>query len=328
MPWFKVDDGFHSHPKVIDLSLEAIGAWTLAGAWCAQYLTDGHITPRQLAKAGGDQSHAAELVGAGLWHETEAGWQFANWSEYQPTKESVESKREAETSGAARGNHARWHVGRGVVSPDCEFCQSQSGRSPNPESGPRSGTRSGARSSPESGKGESSRPGPTRPDPEEEHVATSDEVDDDAPTIDPNDRDDVRAALDYLDEKIREVDPEAKLPSRTKANADAARLLIDKDGRTVDQIKAAADYALDTEFWRPNIRSMSKLRAKYETLRAQAQRDQKQGPRHASGPVTAQERRRQLGAERHERIVSGEFQPGRPPIDEDALWAPRQIEEA
>lgn len=43
MPDFRVDDGFGNHPKTVGLSLEAIGLWTLAGAWSMRYLTDGHV---------------------------------------------------------------------------------------------------------------------------------------------------------------------------------------------------------------------------------------------------------------------------------------------
>ncbi|MGC8035713.1 hypothetical protein ACP3WA_26775, partial [Salmonella enterica] len=72
---------------------------------------------------------------------------------------------------------------------------------------------------------------------------------------------------------------------------------------------------------RPNIRSMSKLRAKYDTLRGHAQRSR-------AGTPSAAERQYQISAERHERITQGQFGP-RPEIENDpALWMPRQIEEA
>lgn len=96
MPWFKVDDGFHGHPKVVELSLEAVGAWTLAGSWCASYLTDGEIGLRSLQRLGGGKEQAVELVEAGLWLEPAPGtYQFKDWEDYQPLKESVEAEREA-----------------------------------------------------------------------------------------------------------------------------------------------------------------------------------------------------------------------------------------
>ena len=49
------------------------------------------------------------------------------------------------------------------------------------------------------------------------------------------------------------------------------RLLIDKDGRNVEQIKAAIDFATNDEFWRSNILSASTLRKQYDRLRMKAQ---------------------------------------------------------
>lgn len=96
MPWFKVDDGFHGHPKVMDLSLEAVGLWTLAGTWCANYLTDGEIPMKVIKRLGGAKKHAKELVVSGLWTEKAPEiYQFCGWNEYQPTKNDVEAEREA-----------------------------------------------------------------------------------------------------------------------------------------------------------------------------------------------------------------------------------------
>jgi hypothetical protein len=93
MPWFKVDDGFHGHPKVMDLSLPSVGLWTLAGSWCAKYLTDGYVPSKTLPRLGGTVGQAEELHGAGLWEPAEGGWQFKDWADYQPSKAEVEAER-------------------------------------------------------------------------------------------------------------------------------------------------------------------------------------------------------------------------------------------
>lgn len=100
MPWFKVDDAFHSHPKVMELSVEAVGLWTLAGTWCANYLTDGVIKESVLHRFGRTSANVrelcAELVEADLWDEiTDGVYQYRNWAEYQPVKDDVEAEREA-----------------------------------------------------------------------------------------------------------------------------------------------------------------------------------------------------------------------------------------
>jgi hypothetical protein len=95
VPWFKVDDGFHGHPKVMDLSLEAVGLWSLAGSWCAKYLTDGFVPEKTIRRLGGGPDVAMELLTAGLWEAQNGGWQFKDWTDYQPSKVEVEAERQA-----------------------------------------------------------------------------------------------------------------------------------------------------------------------------------------------------------------------------------------
>lgn len=108
MTWFRVDDSFYDHPKVLAIPprqrANAIALWLMAGSWCARHLTDGHV-PRSAHVAAEFMPSRARVAAAsalcrcGLWAETSSGYQFANWHEYQPTRQAVESKRE---SGAAR----------------------------------------------------------------------------------------------------------------------------------------------------------------------------------------------------------------------------------
>lgn len=110
MPWFKVDDGFYDHPKVLELDMAARGLWVMAGAYCARHLTDGVITGRQIRVIGGTQKQAEKLVAAGLWSADDAPpsvrrYAFNDWREFQPTREDVLSKRreDAERKRLARG---------------------------------------------------------------------------------------------------------------------------------------------------------------------------------------------------------------------------------
>lgn len=95
MPWFKVDDGFHGHPKVVELSLGAVGLWTLAGSWCAKYLTDGLVPEKTVTRLGGNIGQANELVSVALWSLERDGYAFKDWKDYQPLKEDVEAERAA-----------------------------------------------------------------------------------------------------------------------------------------------------------------------------------------------------------------------------------------
>ncbi len=82
--------------------------------------------------------------------------------------------------------------------------------------------------------------------------------------------------LDVLDSEI--IRNGGKPKPRAKRNVEAARLMLDRDGYTVDQIERAIRWAQGDEFWRTNILSMSKLREKYETLRLAAQRGKAKAP--------------------------------------------------
>lgn len=69
MSWFKIDDGFHCHPKVFAAGTPAIGLYVRCGSWAAQQVTDG-VIPKQIAKLYGTPRMIKALVDAGLWHQS------------------------------------------------------------------------------------------------------------------------------------------------------------------------------------------------------------------------------------------------------------------
>lgn len=94
MTWFKIDDGFWSHPKTAALSGDAVALWVRAGAYSCQHLTDGYVPAHVLRLVGGDEKTAQELCNVGLWKTRKDGWKFHDWSEYQETSETVKTRRE------------------------------------------------------------------------------------------------------------------------------------------------------------------------------------------------------------------------------------------
>jgi len=95
MAWFKVDDHFWSHPKTASLSDAATALWLRAGSWSAGHLTDGRVPVSMLRFFRARRRSADELVTAGLWSLDGETFVFHAWADYQPSKEQVESKREA-----------------------------------------------------------------------------------------------------------------------------------------------------------------------------------------------------------------------------------------
>lgn len=100
MSWFKVDDHFYSHQKVLALPrtvrAAAIGTWTLTGTWSAAHQTDGKIPTHMLDELGASTEGAEALVEARLWRRTKAGFQFVNWAQFQPTRAQADAKHASE----------------------------------------------------------------------------------------------------------------------------------------------------------------------------------------------------------------------------------------
>lgn len=118
MTWFKVDDGLALHPKAIEAGNSALGLWVRAGAWCASQLTDGRLPGAMLAPLGGRARDADRLVKAGLWWQTENGYEFRDWTDYQPTRVQVRAERDAAKERQRRHREQRNNgVTDGVTTP-------------------------------------------------------------------------------------------------------------------------------------------------------------------------------------------------------------------
>jgi len=81
-------------------------------------------------------------------------------------------------------------------------------------------------------------------------------------------REDVEKLCNHLRDRI--IENGSNPPAITKQWRDSARLLIDKDNRTFDQVMTCIDWCQSDEFWRGNIMSMPKLRSQYDQLRLAA----------------------------------------------------------
>lgn len=111
---FRVHDGFPHHPKVVGLSLEAIGLWTLAGCWCARYLTDGYIPVEAMRDYTKRRTGPlAELVERHLLREIEGGYLFVDWLQYQRSRAEMEK-----SASHNRTRQARFRTKQRDVDPD------------------------------------------------------------------------------------------------------------------------------------------------------------------------------------------------------------------
>lgn len=140
MPWFKVDDSFHDHPKVLEASDAAVALWVRAGTWSARNLMNGFVPSALLARVGGDRDSAEELVHCGLWERSRGGYQFHDWSDYQPDAEEErvkrEQKREAGRKGGVNSGKSRSKTGsRNEAAASGSAWQADEAPNPNPTQG-------------------------------------------------------------------------------------------------------------------------------------------------------------------------------------------------
>lgn len=106
MPWFKVDDTLHGHPKARRAGRSAMGLWALAGSYCMAYKLDGHVDREWVSTHRGGPKDADALVAANFWHgrghvcddcpqpNDPNGWVFHDWLHSQPSAEEIEKDRE------------------------------------------------------------------------------------------------------------------------------------------------------------------------------------------------------------------------------------------
>lgn len=83
-------------------------------------------------------------------------------------------------------------------------------------------------------------------------------------------RADVEEVCNYLAAKLK---ADGGRPTINKTWRTQARLLIDKDKRTVKEIKDVIDWAKSDSFWKSNIMSVESLRKQFDRLRIRAQED-------------------------------------------------------
>lgn len=105
MPWFKVDDRAHGHPKVMAAGTAAYGLWARCGSYSAEHLTNGHV-PKTVARMYGTPAMARRLVDAGLWHghghdcprcdqPAKGDYVMHDYLDHNPSHADVEAEREA-----------------------------------------------------------------------------------------------------------------------------------------------------------------------------------------------------------------------------------------
>ncbi|TDD97588.1 hypothetical protein [Actinomadura rubrisoli] len=304
MAWARVDDGFDDHPKILGLLEEeqgpaAIGLWTLCLTWAHRNTRRKGKTPglipvglprRYVGPAG--RELAKLLVAHELWDEHDSGWMIHDFSEYLPTEETKAARSAAGKKGAAK----RWAGKRAsdARADEAEAKQTDGNLPSDSHDGASNDVATdGSRAPAHRAIPYGIAPTPT-PEPGDEpsvHHDTSDggaadDPDDDSDEDEEQDdqRDDVERVCRHLADRVQGNG--SKRPRVSKTWRREARLLMDSDGRTEEQVHRAIDWCQDSKFWRRNVMSMPKLRAQYDRMRLEAeeQRDRASPDQRDPGP--------------------------------------------
>ncbi len=112
MSWFKLDDQFASHPKVLRAGPDAAWLYVCGGLYCAKHLTDGSI-PKVAVPTLTTLKNAARLAGVlvreNLWSDDGDDYHVHDYLDFNPSREQVLSQRHSKSMAGAKGAAARWH---------------------------------------------------------------------------------------------------------------------------------------------------------------------------------------------------------------------------
>lgn len=102
-------------------------------------------------------------------------------------------------------------------------------------------------------------------------LSSADAADEQSSAEDPEPREDVEQLCKLLADCIEANG--SKRPTITQRWREAARLLIDRDGKTPQQVAWIIQWCQQDEFWRGNVLSMPTLRRQFDRLRLKAQQE-------------------------------------------------------
>jgi hypothetical protein len=251
--WFKIDDGFWSHPKILGLSSDAIALWVRAGAWASGQLTDGAVPGYAIAMFQASPETVHELVECDLWTVTSAGYQFHDWAQYQRSRAEVMAERNANKERQKR--HRDEQKRRRAEEAAGGTAGTTNGGSDAVDHGESNGVTDG-----DDNARRYTPPDPTRPDQVSTDVDTSPEASKLAS--------ETTMLCNLLADLIAANG--SKRPTIGKAWHTAARLMLTADGRDVDKAANLIRWSQQHRFWQSKVMSMPTFRADYDKMRLQA----------------------------------------------------------
>lgn len=257
MDWVKLSARYYLDVAISNLpDADTEVMFTRALAYAGDQETGGFVPAGMLPALCRSRRYevcARALVTSGLWLASRGGYQITRWEEWQSELEAIARRRSADRE---RKRHQRLREKDDATNHRVSRDTVSEGN--NLETGVSSQVKGMSRDASADCHAES-------PPPREKRVRTTTSND-----VVGHVRDDVERVCEHLAARIEANG--SKRPSITKRWQDAARLMLDTDGRSEAQVIRCIDWSQDHEFWRTVILSMPKLRQKYDQLRLQAAR--------------------------------------------------------
>lgn len=100
MAWLRIDDRVRTHPKIVQAGPAAAWFWFCGICYAREHLTDGFLPTGILPSLAPGVTAAGKLaktlVACRLWHEVEGGYQIHDFTDWNPTRAEVMTKRAAD----------------------------------------------------------------------------------------------------------------------------------------------------------------------------------------------------------------------------------------
>ena len=128
----KIGLDFPDDPKVIEAGAYAELAYLRCTLHAKANRSDGKIHRLRLSRwlagiPGKPEKHMDRLVAVGLLEVHADGWAIPErvWRRWNKTAEEIDEVRVQKQEAAAKGNHVRHHVEKGITRGDCPYCEHQ-----------------------------------------------------------------------------------------------------------------------------------------------------------------------------------------------------------
>ncbi|MGW1998417.1 hypothetical protein [Embleya sp. NPDC001921] len=272
--YVRVHDGMPDHPKIIEVGGMAAWLYTTAMCYASRQLTDGVIPARlvpRLTDLPNPEALASALLRVGLLHASghdcsdcpdvgDDEYVIHDYLEHQRSADYVRTLREKRSAAGQKGGRKSGETRRAASENEAKDEALASALLKQTRSKTQAETETETEVKEQRNTSKPAAPPPPV-------------------------RADVERVCKHLADRL--VATGSKRPTIDKKWRDSARLLLDKDGVTVDQALKAIDWAHANTFWQAHILTPTKLRTKFETLRRQAQAEQRENTPAARPQQTA-----------------------------------------